>query len=73
MTEVTALSVEASPTVGSPRSTRVTLLAAGMLVLLASGLPQVVDRELLERPVTADRRALLALSVIGAEMLAPSM
>lgn len=54
----------------SPRADRVTLVAAWVLVLLASGLPQVVGREVLDRPVTADQRALLALVVISAGMLA---
>ena len=53
----------------STRSDQVTLLAAWALVLLASGLPQVVGRELLGRPVTADQRALLALVVIGSGWL----
>jgi hypothetical protein len=64
------MSVGAPPTVGSPPSTRVTLVVAWAVVLLASGLPQVVGRELLDRPVTADQRTLLALAVIGAGMLA---
>jgi hypothetical protein len=63
------MSVRAPLTVGSPRSTRVTLAAAWALVLLASGLPQVVGREVLGRPVTADQRALLALAVILAGFL----
>ena len=45
-------------------------MVAWAVVLLASGLPQVVGRELLDRPVTADQRALLALAVIGVGMLA---
>ena len=65
------MSVEAPRAVAtSARSDRVTLLAAWVLVLLASDLPQVVGRELLDRPVTADQRALLAAVVIGAGMLA---
>jgi hypothetical protein len=64
------MSVGAPLTVGSPRSTRVTLVAAWAVVLLASSLPQVVGRELLGTPVDADQRALLALAVIGVGMLA---
>lgn len=64
------MSVGAPPTVGARPSTRVTLVVAWAVVLLASGLPQVVGRELLGRPVTADQRALLALVVIGAGLLA---
>jgi hypothetical protein len=67
------MSVTARLTVGPPRSTRVTLVAAWALVLLASGLPQVVVREVLGRPVTADQRALIAVVVIGAGMLSTAM
>lgn len=64
------MSVEAPLRVGSPSSGRVTVLVAWAVVLLTSGLPQVVGRELLDRPVTADQRAALALAVIGVGMLA---
>jgi len=61
----------AEPPVGeaSPQA-RTTLLTAWALVVLASGLPQVVGQELLGQPVTADQRALLALAIIGAGILA---
>ena len=67
------MSVAAPLTVGSPPSTRGSLVVAWAVVLLTSGLPQVLGRELLGRPVTADQRALLALVVIGVGMLATVM
>lgn len=52
------------------RADRGTLVAAWAVVLLTSGLPQIVGREALSQPVPAGQRALVAMTVVALGLLA---
>lgn len=54
----------------SPRSTRITLVAAWIVLLLASALPKIILQEVFDQTVTANQQLALSLSVVAIAFLA---